>query len=155
RYETASALAADIQRYLADEPVQACPPSMWYRFRKFARRYRGPVLTVALVFVAMVGGIVGTTWQAVRATRAEHKARDAHGRAEANLRKARQAVHDYFTLVSDQTLLDEPALEPFRRQLLHAALRHYQGFVEDHAGDPKLQAELAAAHMRIAALAYQ
>src|SRR5213078_4298706 len=38
RYETASAFAADVQRYLADEPVQACPPSAWYRFRKFARR---------------------------------------------------------------------------------------------------------------------
>ena len=40
RYETASALAADVQRYLNDEPVQACPPSAWYRFRKFARRNR-------------------------------------------------------------------------------------------------------------------
>ena len=40
RYETASALAADVQRYLHDEPVQACPPSAWYRFRKFARRNR-------------------------------------------------------------------------------------------------------------------
>jgi WD40 repeat protein/serine/threonine protein kinase len=38
RYETASALAADVQRYLRDEPVEACPPSAWYRFRKFARR---------------------------------------------------------------------------------------------------------------------
>ena len=40
RYETASAFAADVQRYLNDEPVQACPPSAWYRFRKFARRNR-------------------------------------------------------------------------------------------------------------------
>src|SRR5262249_49167833 len=38
RYETASAFAADVQRYLADEPVLACPPSAGYRFRKFARR---------------------------------------------------------------------------------------------------------------------
>src|SRR5438552_16141121 len=38
RYETASALAGDVQRYLSDEAVQACPPSTWYRFRKFARR---------------------------------------------------------------------------------------------------------------------
>src|SRR5437879_10707778 len=45
RYESASALAADVQRYLADEPVQACPPSVRYRLRKFARRNRGPVLS--------------------------------------------------------------------------------------------------------------
>src|SRR5262249_29152508 len=38
RYESASAFAADVERYLADEPVQACPPSAVYRFRKFARR---------------------------------------------------------------------------------------------------------------------
>src|SRR5262249_37037618 len=38
RYESASAFAADVQRYLADEAVLACPPSAWYRFRKFARR---------------------------------------------------------------------------------------------------------------------
>src|SRR5207244_1668933 len=43
RYETVSALAADVQRYLCDEPVQACPPSASYRLRKFARRNRGPV----------------------------------------------------------------------------------------------------------------
>src|SRR5204863_7624554 len=39
RYESASSLAADIQRYLADEPVQACPPSTLYRLRKFARKH--------------------------------------------------------------------------------------------------------------------
>ena len=38
RYETANGFAADVQRYLDDEPVQACPPSAWYRLRKFARR---------------------------------------------------------------------------------------------------------------------
>ena len=38
RYETANGLAMDLQRYLADEPVQACPPSTVYRLRKFARR---------------------------------------------------------------------------------------------------------------------
>src|SRR5689334_2898316 len=41
RYETASAFAADVRRYLVDEPVLACPPSAWYRLRKYARRNRG------------------------------------------------------------------------------------------------------------------
>src|SRR4029077_12545914 len=43
RDETANGLAADLRRYLDDEPVQACPPSVGYRFRKFARRNKGPV----------------------------------------------------------------------------------------------------------------
>jgi serine/threonine protein kinase/tetratricopeptide (TPR) repeat protein len=61
RYETANGLALDIQRYLADEPVQACPPSAIYRFRKFARRNR-TVLAVAgvlLFCIALVGGLGG------------------------------------------------------------------------------------------------
>jgi serine/threonine protein kinase/Flp pilus assembly protein TadD len=63
RYETASAFAADVQRYLHDEPVQACPPSAWYRFRKFARRNQARLaLTVGLIVAAAVlaGGVTWT-----------------------------------------------------------------------------------------------
>jgi serine/threonine-protein kinase len=57
RYETASAYAADVQRYLRDEPVQACPPSAWYRFRKFARRNKTALAAavLALFILAVLG----------------------------------------------------------------------------------------------------
>lgn len=71
RYETANGLALDIQHYLADEPVQACPPSTAYRLRKLLRRHKGPVIAVVLILGAMVAGTAVATWQAVRATRAE------------------------------------------------------------------------------------
>jgi serine/threonine protein kinase/tetratricopeptide (TPR) repeat protein len=71
RYETASAFAADVQRYLNDEPVHACPPSSAYRLRKFARRNKGPVLAVAIVLLCLVGGVIGTTWGMVRAIEAD------------------------------------------------------------------------------------
>jgi WD40 repeat protein len=74
RYETANGFAADIQRYLAGEAVTAVPPSVGYRFRKFARRNRGPVLAAALVLLALLVGIVGTTVGMIRATRAEAEA---------------------------------------------------------------------------------
>jgi eukaryotic-like serine/threonine-protein kinase len=67
RYETASALAADISRYLRDEPVQACPPTVGYRLRKFVQRNKTSVLAGVLVLLALVGGIVGTTWQMILA----------------------------------------------------------------------------------------
>src|SRR5437899_1768714 len=67
RYETANGFAADVQRYLNDEQVLACPPSAGYRFRKFARRNKGPVLAASLVLVALMAGIAGTSWQARRA----------------------------------------------------------------------------------------
>jgi len=49
RYESASALAADVERYLGDEPVQACPPSIQYRLSKFVRRHRSRVLSTGLI----------------------------------------------------------------------------------------------------------
>jgi eukaryotic-like serine/threonine-protein kinase len=74
RYETANGLAMDVQRYLADEPVEACPPSRTYRVRKFVRRHRGPVFASMAVLLAMVAGIVGTTWGMLAATDAKAEA---------------------------------------------------------------------------------
>jgi eukaryotic-like serine/threonine-protein kinase len=54
RYESASALVADLQHYLNDEPVAACPPSTWYRFRKFARRHKRGLLTASVVSLAVL-----------------------------------------------------------------------------------------------------
>jgi WD40 repeat protein/serine/threonine protein kinase len=57
RYETASGLARDVERYLHDEPVLACPPSAGYRLRKFARRNKRALATLALVGVMLVAGV--------------------------------------------------------------------------------------------------
>jgi serine/threonine protein kinase/tetratricopeptide (TPR) repeat protein len=61
RYETANGLARDIERYLNDEPVQACPPSAWYRFRKFARRRKAGLAFsgMMLAFLIVLGGGFG------------------------------------------------------------------------------------------------
>jgi eukaryotic-like serine/threonine-protein kinase len=68
RYATANELAMDLQRYLADEPVVACPPSVRYQVGKFVRRNKGMVLAASLVVLALVSGILGTTWGMIRAT---------------------------------------------------------------------------------------
>src|SRR5262249_29098231 len=67
RYETANGLARDIEHYLDDEPVSAGPPSAGYRLRKLVRRHRTAVVVAAVVFLALVGGVVGTTAGLVRA----------------------------------------------------------------------------------------
>jgi WD40 repeat protein/serine/threonine protein kinase len=82
RFETASAFALDVQRYLNDEPVQACPPSAWYRFRKFTRRNRRAVVTaaaVALAALAAVAGLATSTLLTARALQAETRAKDDLG----------------------------------------------------------------------------
>src|SRR5204863_6992237 len=67
RYETASGFVADVQRYLHDEPVHACPPSSWYRFRKFARRNKAALVTAGLLTAALltvaVGASVASGWR--------------------------------------------------------------------------------------------
>src|SRR5205823_2897003 len=70
RYETANGFAADVQRYLNDEPVQACPPTAGYRFRKFARRNRRLLATAGVLGIALCLGMAISTWQAIRATQA-------------------------------------------------------------------------------------
>jgi WD40 repeat protein/serine/threonine protein kinase len=67
RYETASGFAADVERYLHDEPVQACPPSAVYRFRKFARRNKAALTTasaVAITVLLAVAASGGLMWRA-------------------------------------------------------------------------------------------
>jgi serine/threonine protein kinase/tetratricopeptide (TPR) repeat protein len=71
RYETASAFAADVRRYLDGDPVEAGPPSRFYRLRKFARKRRVTLVVAAGFAVMLVAATLISTWQAVRATRAE------------------------------------------------------------------------------------
>ena len=75
RYETANGLAADLRRYLDDEPVQACPPSAAYRLRKLARRNKALLTMLAVVFLALIAGTAVATWQAIRATHSDGLAR--------------------------------------------------------------------------------
>jgi len=87
RYETANGLAADVERYLADEPVQACPPSKWYQFQKLARRNRRVLAMAGVIGLALVLGTAISVWQAVRATDAEVQGR--HRLFEARVAQAK------------------------------------------------------------------
>jgi eukaryotic-like serine/threonine-protein kinase len=76
RYQTANGLAHDIERFLADETVSARPPSAAYQFRKFARRHKVALRVAAGIVTVLLAGTVMSTWQAVRATRAEQRAKE-------------------------------------------------------------------------------
>jgi hypothetical protein len=105
RYESASALAADVQRYLHDEAVEACPPSAGYRLRRYVRRNRRTLVTAGVIVMALLAATAISAWQAVVARDAQHKAemdrkqaetdRDraatAEGKAKTNLQRARDA----------------------------------------------------------------
>ncbi len=88
RYETANGFAADVQRYLADEPVLACPPSVRYRLSKFARKYKKALAVAAAFTVILVAGIVVSTLLAVWAKSAESEATGQRIAAEAAKQQA-------------------------------------------------------------------
>lgn len=84
RYETANAFAADVQSYLDDEPVQACPPSPMYRFRKFGRRNKAALITGSFIVLATLLAAVSAGWAV----------RDRAGRRAAVEREATLALHE-------------------------------------------------------------
>ncbi|HZN36336.1 MAG TPA: serine/threonine-protein kinase, partial [Pirellulaceae bacterium] len=92
RYETANGLARDIERYLHDEPVEACPPSLRYRLGKVLRRHRGPAIAAALVLLALLVGMVGTTLGLVQANAERNKARKLAALAAKEATNAEQAA---------------------------------------------------------------
>ncbi len=100
RYETASGLARDIQRYLADEPVEACPPGAGYRLRKAARKHRTPLLVASAFLVLLVSGAVASAWQAVRATVAEREAESRKREAD-DARAQAEERRDKLAAVND------------------------------------------------------
>lgn len=82
RYQTATAMADDIGRYLDDAPVSACPPSILYRLRKTTRRNKAAIATTLAVAATLIVGIIGTSWQALRAERERRLAVESSQAAE-------------------------------------------------------------------------
>jgi serine/threonine protein kinase len=96
RYETANGLVRDLQRYLADEPVEACPPKPGYRLVKFARKNRKLFVTAAAFLLLLAAAALFSAFLAVQARQAETAARnerDATARALAQV----QALSDFLT----------------------------------------------------------
>ncbi len=94
RYETASGLARDVERHLNGEAVEACPPSVGYRLRKFARRYRRALAMTAVLAVMLLWATIVSAWMALRARQAERVAQHQRLQAEEALREAAKAKQE-------------------------------------------------------------
>ena len=105
RYETANNLANDIRHYLNHDPVSAAAPSTLYRARKFVRRHKVELATAVALVLLLVAGVVASTWQAVRATRAEHaqaRLREQAEEARASETRLRQKAEELGTTAQNQ-----------------------------------------------------
>ena len=147
RYETANGFAMDVQRYLADEPVLACPPSAGYRLRKFVRRNKGPVIAVSVVLLCLVAGIIGTSAGLVWAVRerddkakaliAETKARDAEKQARD---RAMTALRDMTDDIVENQMARGTTLTEENKEFLRKIIKHFEGFAAITADDAESRA---------------
>lgn len=154
RYDTASALARDLEHFLADEPVSACPPSIGYRFRKFSRRNRAAIVTGSLVLVCVVVGVIGTAWQALRATRAlqtAEMARESESTQRVQAEQQRDRAMRAEQLAAAQAAQAEQAAEREREQ--HSRADAARKLAE--AAELKARQNLYASHMNLAQKAWE
>jgi WD40 repeat protein/serine/threonine protein kinase len=118
RYATVHDLAADVENYLHGEPVTARPPTTTYRLRKSYSRHKATFLTTAAIALTVLAASGLSLWQAVRATRAEHRAltgqvRESRLRRQAEMEKSAARVNEY---VADMNLAHQAVRDGnFRR----------------------------------------
>jgi serine/threonine-protein kinase len=149
RFPSVRALARDLERWLADEPVTAYPERPFERLARWLRQHRSWTYSA----VAGLAGVCLVTTIALfvvdGARRSESAARQE---AQMNFMMAQGAVNAYLTNVSENTLLQEQDsvdLRRLRRQLLESALQYYRGFVNQRSKEPRLKKDLASAYYRV------
>src|SRR4051794_27582434 len=128
RYESAGAFATDVQRYLSDEPVLACPPSTMYKFHKFARKHKAALATAVAIAASLILGTTASAWQAARATHAE-------AQANANANQAQEKAQEASTQ-RDEAQRQRDEVKALNEKLLTT--------------QQALQSTLYAAHMNLA-----
>jgi len=132
RYASAGALADDVARHLAGRPVEAHPPSRWYRARKFVLRHRGSVAITAALVIAVLAGLTVAVWQARVARHEAARAREIQG-----------FVESLFQPLEEARTLDRT---PSVGELLERGLARVDTAFHD---DRRAQAELLSMFVRI------
>jgi serine/threonine protein kinase/tetratricopeptide (TPR) repeat protein len=141
RYDTASSLAADVQRHLANEPVTARPPNRLYRIRRAIRRNKALVGASAAMAVLLLCGIGGSSWYAVREQRAKQ-------RAERQLTATLKFMDHVTSDVAEQlkTLIGASRAN---RKLVEAGVAVMQDLRQDEPANPEVRLLLAQLYLRL------
>jgi serine/threonine-protein kinase len=156
RYPSARALGKDVQRWLADEPVEAYREGMPARVARWGRRHKTAVAAAAAILLASVVALSLSTVLIAREQKLTEQARRAEQeqreQAQKSLEMACRAVDEMLTEVGQNRLAELPGMDAVRRELLHKALTFYQWFLEQKAQDPHLRLETGRAYRRLAAI---
>jgi eukaryotic-like serine/threonine-protein kinase len=146
RYDSPNELAGDLDNYLRGDAVNARPVSSFYRFRKFVRRNRAAVLATVLIATSLIGGSIATTWQAIRAGRAEDVAIAQRDLAQKRFNDVRKLAGSFIFEVDDAIQTQGPVKG---RQKLVETAQQYLDALSKETSEPDLLRELADAYKRI------
>jgi tetratricopeptide (TPR) repeat protein len=176
RYQTAIELASDIDRYLKDEPVEACPPSAAYRLRKFVRRHQAKVFVAAAAVVTLLLLVAGLAVSNRLIAASEHEMNEALGEREAALVRAKKSAEDAHrqrqhaeestrkALIAVRDLLISPSIShaewrqipaPVRRKFRDEAARFCASLLATGSSDPALRYETAVSQRALGYLYQQ
>jgi tetratricopeptide (TPR) repeat protein len=176
RYETANALGRDVQRYLADELVEARPPSAGYRLRKFAGRHRAALASTTAIAVLLVAGLSVSKWQMSRAIAAEGQAKEnaqkaqeesaakdvalqAEKMARADEKRARDqafaALRSMTAGVVEKKFAQGTALTEDDRAFLHGIIAQFDAFAAIKGDDPGGRAARAEGRYRVGTMRHR
>jgi serine/threonine-protein kinase len=158
RYTTALELAADLERWLADEPVTAWREPLRVRSGRWVRRHQALVSAAAAAGLALLAGVAVSTALAVRAVQAEGEAKTkerqavaAQQTAEERFELAKDSVDQYLNAITDDPeLKDRHDLNRLRKKLLETAVPFYQKLARQKPGDAKHEAARGRAYGRLA-----
>lgn len=149
RYETANEFAQDLRRYLDDEPVRACPPSPWYRLGKSVRRNKQAVFAGTLILLALVVGVIGTSWSLIREQQHSRELQAAHQREHQLNERARQAIETVTSEEAIDRLTRETELRPEQRDFLDKLIQYYTEAARDAPATEQERSRQALAYFRI------
>jgi tetratricopeptide (TPR) repeat protein/predicted Ser/Thr protein kinase len=169
RYADAAQLAADIRRYLNDQPIVARPATTLYQISKFARRNKVLVGGVLATLLMLVIGLVGTSFGWLRAIEAQRLAESrrteaeaatrladqrraeafaAQGRADNRFAQLRKLAHTFIYDFHDM-VADLPGSLEARKKIVTSALEYLDGLANEATEDVELQNELSEAYLRV------
>ena len=139
RYETATQLATDVERWLTGETVSCYRDHLGVRLMRWGRRHRTLAASLLVLMTTAFFALI------VTAVLVGHQ----RAKAEANFARARQAVDDSFTKVSQHRLLNVSGMHSLRTELLEETLDYYREFANQEQSNSSLSFELARTAMRL------
>jgi tetratricopeptide (TPR) repeat protein/tRNA A-37 threonylcarbamoyl transferase component Bud32 len=152
RYQSAAELAAELRRWLRSEPILARRIGRISRGFRWCRRNPSLAAMTAVAALLLVCIAAGSTAAGIWISTAHKQQRADRAATERSLQEARRSFDQYYTLVSENPLLDVPANEPLLREILINAMDYCRGFLARYGERPELEAEVATTYVRLAQL---